>query len=166
VAFAADRIALALAEIGNLAERRIALLTDPALSGLPAFLTPNPGLNSGFMIPQVVAAALACENKHLAHAAAIDTVPTCANQEDHVSLAAYAARRLHPMADNLARLIAIELMAAAQGIELRRPLRSSAALERAVEAVRGVCPFLSDDRPLGEEIEAVAALALAGGLKA
>ena len=105
----------------------MALLTDSSQSGLPAFLTPSPGLNSGFMIPQVVAAALATENKHLANAVATDTVPTCANQEDHVSLATYAARRLHTMAENLARLLAIELMAAAQGIELRRPLASSAA---------------------------------------
>ena len=130
VAFAADRIAVAMAEIGNLSERRMALLTDASQSGLPAFLTPNPGLNSGFMIPQVVAAALATENKHLANAVATDTVPTCANQEDHVSLATYAARRLHTMADNLARLLAVELTAAAQGIELRRPLRSSEPLER------------------------------------
>lgn len=165
VAFAADRIAVALAEIGNLAERRVALLTDAALSSLPAFLTPEPGLNSGFMIPQVVAAALATENKHLAHPVATDTVPTCANQEDHVSLATYAARRLHPMADNLARLLAVELMAAAQGIELRRPLRSSEALERAVALVREVSPFLRDDRPLGGEIESVARLVLQGAFR-
>lgn len=165
VAFAADRVAAGMAEIGNLAERRVALLTDASQSALPPFLTPDPGLNSGFMIPQVVAAALAAENKHLAHAAATDTVPTCANQEDHVSLATYAARRLHPMADNLARLLAVELMAAAQGIELRRPLRSSAPLERAVAVVRTVSPFLGEDRPLGEEIEAVAAIALAGDLR-
>ncbi|MEK0085301.1 histidine ammonia-lyase [Benzoatithermus flavus] len=162
VAFAADRIAAAMAETGNLAERRVALLTDPGLSGLPAFLTPSPGLNSGFMLPQVVAAALATENKHLAHPVATDTIPTCANQEDHVSLATYAARRLHPMAENLARLLAVELLAAAQGIELRRPLRSSAPLERALVAIREVCPFLTDDRPLGEPIEAVAAMALEG----
>lgn len=162
VAFAADRIAAAMAEIGNLAERRVALLTDPTLSGLPAFLTPAPGLNSGFMIPQVVAAALATENKHLAHAVATDTVPTCANQEDHVSLATYAARRLHLMAENLARLLAVELLAAAQGIELRRPLRSSVPLEQAFALIREACPFLTDDRPLGEPIEAVAAMALAG----
>jgi histidine ammonia-lyase len=162
VAFAADKIAVALAEVGNLSERRMALLTDASQSGLPPFLTPNPGLNSGFMIPQVVSAALATENKHLANAVATDTVPTCANQEDHVSLATYAARRLHPMAENLARLLAVELTAAAQGIELRRPLRSSERLEAAVAAVREVCPFLDDDRPLGGEIEAVAAMVLAG----
>ena len=150
-----------MAEIGNIAERRMALLTDSAKR--PAgFPHPSPGLNSGFMIPQVVAAALATENKHLANAVATDTVPTCANQEDHVSLATYAARRLHTMAENLARLLAIELMAAAQGIELRRPLQSSQRLEQAIATVREVCPFLSDDRPLGEAIEAVAAQVLAG----
>jgi histidine ammonia-lyase len=162
VAFAADKIAVALAEVGNLSERRMALLTDASQSGLPPFLTPNPGLNSGFMIPQVVSAALATENKHLANAVATDTVPTCANQEDHVSLATYAARRLHTMADNLARLLAAELTAAAQGIELRRPLRSSERLEAAFATVREACPFLDDDRPLGGEIEAVAAMVLAG----
>ncbi len=162
VAFAADRIAVVMAEIGNLSERRMALLTDASQSGLPAFLTPSPGLNSGFMIPQVVSAALATENKHLANAVATDTVPTCANQEDHVSLATYAARRLHTMADNLARLLAVELTAAAQGIELRRPLRSSAPLEQAVATVREACPFLDDDRPLGADIEAVAGMVLAG----
>ncbi|MFL5331695.1 MAG: histidine ammonia-lyase [Geminicoccaceae bacterium] len=162
VAFAADKIAVIMAEIGNLSERRMALLTDSSQSSLPAFLTPNPGLNSGFMIPQVVSAALATENKHLANAVATDTVPTCANQEDHVSLATYAARRLHLMADNLARLLAVELMAAAQGVELRRPLRSSEPLERAVARVREVCAFLDNDRPLGAEIEAVAGMILAG----
>ena len=131
VALAADQIALALAEIGSLAERRIALLTDPALSQLPAFLTPQPGLNSGFMLPQIAAAALASENQHLAHPAGIDSRPTSANQEDHVSMATYAARRLLEMTDNAAHIVAIELLAAAQGIELRRPLESSAPLEAA-----------------------------------
>ena len=162
VAFAADRLAAAMAEIGNLSERRMALLTDASQSSLPPFLTPNPGLNSGFMIPQVVSAALATENKHLANAVATDSVPTCANQEDHVSLATYAARRLHAMAANLARIVAVELMAAAQGIDLRRPLRSSEPLERAVATVREVCPALDDDRPLGGDIEAVAGMVLAG----
>ena len=133
VAFAADKIAVVLAEIGNLSERRMALLTDSSQSSLPAFLSPNPGLNSGFMIPQVVSAALATENKHLANAVATDTVPTCANQEDHVSLATYAARRLHLMADNLARLLAVEIMAAAQGD--RAP--PAAPLERCPGAGRG-----------------------------
>ena len=129
MALAADQIALALAEIGSLAERRIALLTDPALSQLPAFLTPQPGLNSGFMLAQIAAAALASENQHLAHPAGIDSRPTSANQEDHVSMATYAARRLLEMTENAAHIVAIELLAAAQGIELRRPLESSAPLE-------------------------------------
>jgi histidine ammonia-lyase len=156
VALAADQIALALAEIGSLAERRIALLTDPNLSQLPAFLTPEPGINSGFMLPQIVAAALASENQHLAHPAGIDSRPTSANQEDHVSMATHAARRLLEMADNAAHIVAIELLAAAQGIELRRPLESSAPLEAALARVRAHAAFLTDDRPLGGEICALA----------
>ncbi len=162
VALAADQIALALAEIGSLAERRIALLTDPNLSQLPAFLTPQPGLNSGFMLPQIVAAALASENQHLAHPAAIDSRPTSANQEDHVSMATHAARRLLEMADNAAHIVAIELLAAAQGIELRRPLESSAPLEEALAKVRRYAAFLTDDRPLAAEIRALAGAVLAG----
>jgi histidine ammonia-lyase len=157
VALAADQIALALAEIGSLAERRVALLTDPSLSQLPAFLTPEPGLNSGFMLPQIAAAALASENQHLAHPASIDSRPTSANQEDHVSMATHAARRLLEMADNAAHIVAIELLAAAQGIELRRPLRSSAPLEAAVAKVREHAAFLTEDRPLRAEIAVVAA---------
>jgi histidine ammonia-lyase len=166
VAFAADQIAVALAEIGSLSERRIALLTDPALSSLPAFLTLKPGLNSGFMLPQIAAAALASENQHLAHPVAIDSRPTSANQEDHVSMATYAARRLHEMTDNAAHIVAIELLAAAQGIELRRPLRSSAPLEAALASVREHAAFLTDDRPLAGEIGSLAAAVLAGGLAA
>jgi histidine ammonia-lyase len=162
VALAADQIALALAEIGSLAERRIALLTDPNLSQLPAFLSPEPGLNSGFMLPQIAAAALASENQHLAHPAAIDSRPTSANQEDHVSMATYAARRLLEMADNAAHIVAIELLAAAQGIELRRPLRSSALLEAALAKVRAHAAFLDDDRPLSAEIRTIAAEVLRG----
>jgi histidine ammonia-lyase len=162
VALAADQIALALAEIGSLAERRIALLTDPALSQLPAFLTPNPGLNSGFMLPQIAAAALASENQHLAHPAGIDSRPTSANQEDHVSMATYAARRLLEMTENAAQIVAIELLAAAQGLELRRPLASSAALEAALGQVRGHAAFLTDDRPLAGAIGAVADEVLRG----
>jgi histidine ammonia-lyase len=162
VALAADRIALALAEIGSLAERRIALLTDPALSQLPAFLTPSPGLNSGFMLPQIAAAALASENQHLAHPAGIDSRPTSANQEDHVSMATYAARRLLEMTENAAHIVAIELLAAAQGVELRRPLQTSAPLEAALARVRGHAAFLRDDRPLAGEIRAVADEVLRG----
>src|SRR6476659_6422264 len=131
VAFAADMIALALCEIGSLSERRIAMLTDPALSGLPAFLTPRPGLNSGFMIPQVTAAALVSENKQRAHPASVDSIPTSANQEDHVSMAAHGARRLLDMTANAGAIIGIELLAAAQGCDFHRPLASSAPLETA-----------------------------------
>lgn len=162
IAFAADQIALALAEIGSLSERRIALLTDPALSQLPAFLTPEPGLNSGFMLPQIVAAALASENQHLANPVAVDSRPTSANQEDHVSMATYAARRLLDMADNAAHIVAIELMAAGQGVELRRPLHSSLPLERALHQVRSKSAFLQDDRPLGGDIAAIAQTILDG----
>jgi histidine ammonia-lyase len=164
VAFAADQIAVALAEIGSLAERRIALLTDPALSSLPAFLTPEPGLNSGFMLAQIAAAALASENQHLAHPVAIDSRPTSANQEDHVSMATYAGRRLHEMTDNAAHIVAIELLAAAQGVELRRPLQSSAPLEAALARVRRHAAFLTDDRPLAGEIATLAGKVLEGEL--
>jgi histidine ammonia-lyase len=164
VALAADRIALALAEIGAIAERRIALLIDPGFSLLPAFLTPAPGLNSGFMIAQVTAAALQMENKHLASPVAVESLPTSANQEDHVSMATYAARRLMEMNDNLAHLLAVELMAACQGVEFRRPLRSSPHLEAAIATVREFSPKLEDDRMLGPEITALAAAVLAGRL--
>jgi histidine ammonia-lyase len=164
VAFAADQIAVALAEVGSLAERRIALLTDPALSGLPAFLSPDPGLNSGFMLAQVTAAALASENQHLAHPVAIDSRPTSANQEDHVSMAAYAARRLLEMAENAARIVAIELLAAAQGIELRRPLPSSQRLEAVLGEVRRHSAFVAEDRSLAGEISGLASAVLAGEL--
>jgi histidine ammonia-lyase len=164
IGFAADQIALALAEVGSLAERRIALLTDPALSGLPAFLSPEPGLNSGFMLPQIAAAALASENQHLAHPVAIDSRPTSANQEDHVSMATYAARRLLEMTENAAHIVAIELFAAAQGIELRRPLQTSPRLSAALGEVRRHGAFVAEDRSLAAEISALAAAILAGEL--
>ncbi len=164
VAFAADQIAMAVAEIGSLAERRIALLTDPVLSGLPAFLAPEPGLNSGFMLAQVTAAALASENQHLAHPVAIDSRPTSANQEDHVSMATYAARRLLEMTANAAHIVAIELLAAAQGIELRRPLPTSRRLEAVLCTVRGHSAFLAEDRSLARDISGLAAAILAGEL--
>ncbi|MBL6616795.1 MAG: histidine ammonia-lyase [Reyranella sp.] len=146
VAFAADIMALALCEIGSLAERRIAMLVDPALSGLPAFLTPRPGLNSGFMTPQVTAAALVAENKQRAHPASIDSIPTSANQEDHVSMAAHGARRLLEMADNCRSIVGIELLAAAQGCDFHHPLTSSPMLERVRALVRRHVPHLDDDR--------------------
>ncbi len=137
VAFAADGLALAIAETGALSERRVALLMDTHLSGLPPFLVEEGGVNSGFMIAQVTAAALASENKSLAHPASVDSLPTSANQEDHVSMATFAARRLIPMAANTARIVAIELIAAAQGVELRRPLATSAKLAAAMAMIRG-----------------------------
>ena len=159
VAFAADMIALALCEIGSLAERRIAMLVDPALSGLPAFLTPRPGLNSGFMIPQVTAAALVSENKQRAYPASVDSIPTSANQEDHVSMAAHGARRLLPMADNLAHVIGIEYLAAAQGCDFHAPLKSSETLERARQMLRSKVPHLEDDRHFAPDIAVATGLA-------
>ncbi len=153
IAFAADVIALAICEIGALAERRIALLMDPALSGLPAFLTPRPGLNSGFMIPQVTAAALVAENRQRAAPASIDSIPTSANQEDHVSMAAHGARRLLPMVANASAIIGIELLAAAQGCDFHAPLTSSAVLERVRTALRTHVPHLDDDRYFHPDIE-------------
>ena len=158
VAFAADAIAIALCEVGSLAERRIAMLVDPALSRLPAFLTPKPGLNSGFMIPQVTAAALVSENKQRAYPASVDSIPTSANQEDHVSMAAHGARRLAPMAENLVNVIAIELLAAAQGCEFHAPLRSSPALEAVRTLLRNRVPALDDDRQFHSDIVAAAEL--------
>jgi histidine ammonia-lyase len=153
VAFAADIIALALCEIGSLAERRIAMLVDPALSGMPAFLTPTPGLNSGFMIAQVTAAALVSENKQRAYPASVDSIPTSANQEDHVSMAAHGARRLMGMADNASAIIGIELLAAAQGCDFHRPLKSSEALEAARALLRARVPTLEDDRHMQPDME-------------
>jgi histidine ammonia-lyase len=146
VAFAADIIALAICEIGSIAERRIAMLVDPALSGLPAFLTPRPGLNSGFMIPQVTAAALISENKQRAYPASVDSIPTSANQEDHVSMAAHGARRLMEMAENAFAVLGIELLAAAQGVDFLKPLTSSDALERVRALTRSAVPALDHDR--------------------
>ena len=158
VAFAADELALAVAEIGALSERRIALLIDATISGLPPFLTSASGVNSGFMIAHVTAAALASENKSLAHPASVDSLPTSANQEDHVSMATFAARRLTDMADNTAGIVAIELLAAAQGIDFRRPRKSSKLLEEAHAIVRAVAPHLDGDRYLALDIEAVTPL--------
>jgi len=162
VAFAADTLALAIAEIGALSERRTALLVDPNMSALPAFLVAEPGVNSGFMIAQVTAAALASENKGLSHPSSTDSLPTSANQEDHVSMATYAARRLTTMAQNSAAIVAIELLSAAQGIEFRRPLRSSPPLETAHARVRAVAAAYDRDRYFAPDIAAVTALVLDG----
>ena len=162
VAFAADGLALALAEIGALSERRTALLTDARMSELPAFLVAEPGLNSGFMIAHVTAAALASENKLLAHPASVDSLPTSANQEDHVSMATHGARRLSQMADNSSRITATELLAAAQGVDFRKPLQTSPKLLRAMAAIRERAPFLDRDRLIGEDIEALNGLIAEG----
>jgi histidine ammonia-lyase len=157
VAFAADMIAMAVCEIGSISERRLAMLVDPVLSGLPAFLAPKPGLNSGFMIPQVTAAALVSENKGRAFPAVVDSIPTSANQEDHVSMAAHGARRLMAMTDNLRGIIAIELLAAAQGCDFH-PMKSSERLEAVRAKIRAVVPHLDEDRYFAPDIESAISL--------
>jgi histidine ammonia-lyase len=166
VAFAADTLALAIAEIGSISERRVALLIDATLSGLPPFLVREPGVNSGFMIAHVTAAALASENKSLAHPASVDTIPTSANQEDHVSMATFAARRLDDMAQNTAAIVAIELLAAAQGIDFHRPLKTSPQLEHVHAQLRQQVPFYDADRYFAPDIEAAKQLVLKGELSA
>jgi histidine ammonia-lyase len=157
---------LAIAEIGALAERRIALLIDANLSGLPAFLVREPGLNSGFMIAHVTAAALASENKSLAHPASVDSLPTSANQEDHVSMATFAARRLHQMAHNTCVIVGIELLAACQGIEFHRPLRSSQTLESVHAQLREQVAPYDADRFFAPDIEAARTMVWQGALSA
>ncbi|WP_380784317.1 histidine ammonia-lyase [Sphingomonas sp. R86520] len=166
VAFAADMIALAICEIGSISERRTAMLVDPALSGLPAFLTPRPGLNSGFMIPQVTAAALVSENKQRAYPASVDSIPTSANQEDHVSMAAHGARRLLEMAENASAVIAIEYLAAAQAIDFHTPLVSSTVLQAVHVCLRAEVPRLTDDRHFHPDMEVANRLIRSGALAA
>jgi histidine ammonia-lyase len=155
-----------MAEMGSMAERRIALLTDPAMTGLPAFLAPDPGLNSGFMIAHVTAAALAAENKALASPRSIDSLPTSANQEDHVSMATHAARRLGEMAGNLAGILGIEALAAAQGIHFHRPLTSSPPIEAAIARLRSTVPPWGTDRAMAPDIAAARGLVEDGTLAA
>ena len=162
IAMAADIMALVIAEIGALSERRTALLIDSQLSGLPAFLVENGGVNSGFMIAQVTSAALASENKMLAHPACVDSLPTSANQEDHVSMATHAARRLQTMTDNTQGIIAIELLAACQGIDFRRPMKTSAVLEQLYQEVRSVVSYYDKDRYFAPDIEAAKQLLESG----
>jgi histidine ammonia-lyase len=162
VALAADTLALALAEIGALSERRIALLTDSHMSRLPAFLVTDPGINSGFMIAHVTAAALASENKSLAHPASVDSLPTSANQEDHVSMATFGARRLHDMADNSAAIVGIELLAAAQGIEFHAPHVTSAKLAETLAALRSEVPAYTEDRFFAPDIYAATRMVESG----
>jgi histidine ammonia-lyase len=164
VAMAADAMAVAIAEVGAIAERRIAMLIDTGVSRLPPFLASDAGLNSGFMIAHVTAASLASENKSLAHPASVDSLPTSANQEDHVSMATFAARRLQPMIHNTAHILGIELLASAQGIEFLRPLKSSSALEDAHALLRGHCAAMMQDRYLAPEIEQATSLVLDGSL--
>ncbi|MDB5381070.1 MAG: hutH [Rhodospirillales bacterium] len=162
VAFAADILALAIAELGAISERRIALLVDPVLSGLPAFLVRDGGLNSGFMIAQVTAAALVAENRALAAPRSVDSLPTSANQEDHVSMATGAALRLAPMAENLTHILAIELLCGAQALDFHRPLTSAVPIEAAHALVRGAAAHWASDRVMAPDIAAVAALVRAG----
>lgn len=164
VAFAADTLALAIAEIGSMSERRVALLIDATLSGLPPFLVENPGVNSGFMIAHVTAAALVSENKGLAHPSSVDSIPTSANQEDHVSMATYAGRRLFDMIQNTATVVGIELLAAAQGIDFHQGLATSDYLSVAHSKLRHRVSFYSKDRYLAPDIEAAKQLVLSGEL--
>ncbi|HSK42148.1 MAG TPA: histidine ammonia-lyase [Arenibaculum sp.] len=166
VAMASDVLALAVAELGALSERRTALLMDAALSGLPPFLVAEPGLNSGFMIAQVTAAALASENKQMSHPASVDSLPTSANQEDHVSMATHAARRLAEMADNAIGIVAIELLAACQGIDFHRPLTSSPRLEAVHAAVRQRVSFFDGDRFFAPDIQRARDLVATGRFRA
>jgi histidine ammonia-lyase len=167
VGFAADMIALALAEIGAIAQRRVALMVDPTLSfDLPPFLTPEPGLNSGLMIAEVTTAALMSENKHLATPTVTDSTPTSANQEDHVSMAAHGARRLMPMVANLSRILGVELICAAQGVEFRAPLVTSLPLQRVVARLRADVATLGPDRYLAPDLEAAARLVADGAIAA
>ncbi|MBS0294783.1 MAG: histidine ammonia-lyase [Proteobacteria bacterium] len=166
VGFAADQIAMAVCEIGNLSERRTSVLVDPKMSGLPAFLVRESGLNSGFMIAQVTAAALVAENRQMAHPAVVDTVPTSANQEDHVSMATHGARRLLDMAENAASVVAIELLAAAQGLDFRRPLKSSPLLEEAHATVRTAASGYDRDHYFAPDIVAATALVREGRFRA
>jgi len=157
VAFAADILALACAEVGSITERRLALLVDPKMSGLPAFLAPDSGVNSGFMLAQVTAAALVAENRMLCHPASVDSIPTSANQEDHVSMATHGARRLLTMAGNALNIVALEFLAACQGVDLRAPLKTSPRLQNPHGALRLKVPFAQTDRLLAPDVADAAA---------
>jgi histidine ammonia-lyase len=162
VAFAADIIAMALCEVGSISERRVSVLVDPKMSGLPAFLTQDSGVNSGLMIPQVTAAALVSENKSLAFPASVDSIPTSAGQEDHVSMAPIAARKAGQIARNAAGVIAVELMAAAEGIDYHAPLQTSPKLQEVHSAVRAFSPHFTADRYWADEMAALQAAVLGG----
>ncbi|MCJ7421051.1 histidine ammonia-lyase [Sphingomicrobium astaxanthinifaciens] len=164
VAFAADMLAMALCEVGSLSERRTSVLVDPKMSGLPAFLIDDGGVNSGLMIPQVTAAALVSENKALAHPASVDSIPTSAGQEDHVSMAPIAARKAGQIADNVAGVVAVELIAGAQGVDYHAPLRTSPRLQALHAKVREHSAYLESDRYWADEMAALQAAVLAGAL--
>jgi histidine ammonia-lyase len=164
IAFASDTLALAIAEIGSLSERRIALLTDSSISNLPPFIVDSSGLNSGFMIAHVTAAALASENKSLAHPASVDSIPTSANQEDHVSMATFAGSRLREMIQNTATIVGIELLAAVQGIDFHKPLTTSPLLLSKRQFLRDRVNFYSEDRLFYPDIETVKHLVLEGSI--
>ena len=164
VAMAADNMALAIAEIGSLSERRISLMMDKHVSQLPPFLVGNGGVNSCFMIAQVTAAALASENKALAHPHSVDSLPTSANQEDHVSMACHGARRLLPMTDNLFAILGIEALSAVQGVELRGPLKTSPELQKAMSVLRAEIPSLEEDRYMAPDLKAASDLIATGAL--
>ena len=166
VAFAADTIAIALCEVGSISERRVSVLVDPKMSGLPAFLTEDSGVNSGLMIPQVTAAALVSENKSLAFPASVDSIPTSAGQEDHVSMAPIAARKAAQIARNAAGVIAVELMAAAEGIDYHAPLKTSPKLQEIYSAVRAHSPHFTADRYRADEMSALQSAVLAGEIAA
>jgi histidine ammonia-lyase len=166
VAFAADIIAMALCEVGSISERRVSVLVDPKMSGLPAFLTPDSGVNSGLMIPQVTAAALVSENKSLAFPASVDSIPTSAGQEDHVSMAPIAARKAATIARNAAGVIAVELMAAAEGIDYHAPLKTSPGLQAIHAEVRERSPHFTADRYWADEMSALQSAVLAGAIGA
>ena len=166
VAFAADMLAIAITEIGNLSERRCNLLLDPAFSGLPAMLTPDAGLNSGYMTAHISAAAMASENKQRAHPASIDTIPTAGNQEDHVSMATFAARKLGDIAENTANILSIELLAAAQGVDLRAPHKTSPKLQHVMNTVRHEVAHYELDHYFAPDIEAVTHLVQNGTIAA
>jgi histidine ammonia-lyase len=163
---AADQVAIAIATLGGIVERRVEQMTNPLTSMLPAFLTPEPGLNSGFMIAQVTAAALTSENKALATPHSVDSISTSGNQEDYVSMGMSGARRLQRMLQNLRHTIAIELLCACQGIDLLVPLQTGALAKKAYAAVRAKSPMVKEDRPLSADIEAVAALVADGTFSA
>ncbi len=162
IAFAADTIAMALCEVGSISERRTAVLVDPKMSGLPPFLTDDPGINSGLMIPQVTAAALVSENKSMAFPASVDSIPTSAGQEDHVSMAPIAARKACQIARNAAGVVAVELIAAAQGVDHHAPLKTSGKLQSIHATVRAISPRLEADRYWADEMASMQSAVLAG----